>query len=188
MPKASDIKRGQIVEIEGAPHLVKQVEAKSPSARGAATLYKIKFENLLDGQKREASSKGDEIFAEIDCQKRTAQFSYTDDRFAYFMDLEDYGQHALELESLEDELNYLKEGMEGIVLLIINEQAAALELPQSVVLTITETAPGLKGASASARTKPAVLETGLTVQVPEYIEQGETVKVNTTNGKFMSRA
>ena len=104
------------------------------------------------------------------------------------MDLEDYGQHALELESLEDELNYLKEGMEGIVLLIINEQAAALELPQSVVLTITETAPGLKGASASARTKPAVLETGLTVQVPEYIEQGETVKVNTTNGKFMSRA
>jgi elongation factor P len=78
--------------------------------------------------------------------------------------------------------------MEGIVLLIINEQAAALELPQSVVLTITETAPGLKGASASARTKPAVLETGLTVQVPEYIEQGETVKVNTTNGKFMSRA
>ena len=188
MPKASEIKRGQIVEIDAAPHLVKHVEAKSPSARGAATLYKIRFENLISGQKRETSSKGDEIFAEIDCQRRAVQLSYKDDEFAYFMDVEDYSQHALEQTALVDEMNYLIDGTDGITLLVVEDRAVAIELPQSVNLVITETAPGLKGASASARTKPALLETGFTVQVPEYMEPGERVKVNTTTGKFMSRA
>ena len=80
------------------------------------------------------------------------------------------------------------DGSDGITLLVVEDRAVAIELPQSVNLVITETAPGLKGASASARTKPAVLETGFTLQVPEYMEPGERVKVNTATGKFMSRA
>ena len=89
---------------------------------------------------------------------------------------------------LEDQLNYLTDGLEGITALLVEGNIVAVDMPQSVVLEIIETAPGIKGASASARTKPATLSTGLIVQVPEYIEQGEKVKVNTTNGKFMTRA
>ena len=85
-------------------------------------------------------------------------------------------------------MNYMIDGSDGITLLVVEDRAVAIELPQSVNLVITETAPGLKGASASARTKPAVLETGFTLQVPEYMEPGERVKVNTATGKFMSRA
>jgi len=70
----------------------------------------------------------------------------------------------------------------------VDGNLVAINLPQSVVMEITETAPGIKGASASARTKPATVVTGLIVQVPEYIEQGESIKINTTNGKYMSRA
>ena len=74
-----------------------------------------------------------------------------------------------------------------MIALLIDGQIVALEMPQTVILEITETAPGIKGASASARTKPALLSTGLEIQVPEYLETGEHVKVNTTNAKFVSR-
>ena len=104
------------------------------------------------------------------------------------MDLEDYSQYAIGEASLENQLEYLTDGLEGITALLVEGNLVAIDLPQSVVIDITDSSPGIKGATASARTKPATLSTGLVVQVPEYIEQGEKVKVNTTNGKFMSRA
>ena len=152
------------------------------------TLYKFRFKNLLTGLKKEVSSKGEEQFGLIDCQRVSVQFSYVDGDEYHFMDLADYTQYSLNRPDLEDQLGYLKEGLDDITALIINSQIAAIEVPQVVTLLITETAPGLKGASASSRTKPATLETGLVVQVPEYISNGELVKVNTTNAKFMSRA
>jgi elongation factor P len=78
--------------------------------------------------------------------------------------------------------------LDGIFALIMDEAILGIELPQTVILKITETAPGIKGATASGRTKPAVLSTGLEVQVPEYLEPEQDIKVNTTNAKFMSRA
>ena len=78
MPKASELKRGDVVQIENAPHVVKQLEAKSPSARGASTLYKIRFENLVTGQKRDESLKGDDFLGEADYEKVQVQFSYID--------------------------------------------------------------------------------------------------------------
>ena len=78
MPKASELKRGDVVQIDGTPHVVKQLEAKSPSARGAATLYKIRFDNLVTGQKRDESLKGDDFLAEADCERVQVQFSYMD--------------------------------------------------------------------------------------------------------------
>jgi elongation factor P len=104
------------------------------------------------------------------------------------MDIEDYSQHTLNKDELEDSLNYLTDGMEGIYALIVDDRLLGIELPQVVELKITDTAPGIKGASATSRTKPATLVTGLEVQVPEYIETGEVLKINTDNGKFMSRA
>ncbi|MBT4161273.1 MAG: elongation factor P-like protein YeiP [Gammaproteobacteria bacterium] len=188
MPKASDLKRGDVVQLDGAPHVVKQLDAKSPSARGAATLYKIRFDNLVTGQKRDESLKGDDFLVEADCERVQVLFSYIDDNQYVFMNTGDYSQYMLAKESVEEQLDYLSDGLEGITALLVEGSIVAIDLPQSVVLEITDTAPGIKGASASARTKPATLATGLIVQVPEYIEQGERIKVNTTNAKFMARA
>ena len=188
MPKAADLKRGMVVEISGTPHAVKQVEAKSPSSRGASTLYKIRFTNLQTGQKLDESYKGDVLLKEADCVRRQVQFSYVDDELYTFMDMEDYSQYMLSRDDLEGQVGYLTEGLEGITALLADGQVLAVEMPQSVTLEILDTAPGIKGATAAGRTKTAQLSTGLEIQVPEYLEPGEQVKINTTNGKFISRA
>lgn len=188
MPKACELKRGVIVEINGAPHSVKQVEAKSPSSRGASTLYKIRFTNLQTGQKLDESYKGDDFLNEIDCLRTQVQYSYRDGDILMFMDMEDYSQYGRSVDDLEDQVGYLTEGLEGITALLVEGKLMGVELPQSVSLTITDTSPGIKGATATGRTKPAMLSTGLEIQVPEYLESGELVKVNTTTGKFISRA
>lgn len=188
MPKASDLKRGMIVEINGAPHIVKQLEAKSPSSRGAATLYKVRFNNLQTKQKLDESFKGDDFLKDADCLRTEVQYSYFDGDNYTFMNLDDFSQYGLNADDLEGQLEYLTEGLEGITALLVDGVIRGIELPQSVVLTITDTAPGIKGATATGRTKPATLSTGLEVQVPEYLEPGEAIKINTVTGKFMSRA
>lgn len=188
MPKACDLKRGVIVEINGAPHAVKQVEAKSPSSRGASTLYKIRFTNLQTGQKLDDSFKGDDFLKQIDCVRTQVQYSYLDGDIFTFMDMEDYSQYGLNREDIEDQIGYLTEGMEGITALLVDGNILGIELPQSVSLTIVDTTPGIKGSTATGRTKPAMLATGLEIQVPEYLENDELIKVNTTTGKFISRA
>lgn len=188
MPKASELKRGQVVEINGAPHVVKTIDVKSPSSRGANTLYKIRFNNLLSGQKLDETLKGDDSFKEADCQRVNVQYSYKDGDSLVFMNQEDYSQYSMDTQDLEEQLGYIIEGLEGLTALLVGGNMVALELPQVVTLTIVETAPGIKGASASARTKPAILSTGLEVQVPEYIETGTAIKINTGTGKFMSKA
>ena len=188
MPKASELKRGMIVDINGAPHIVKQLEAKSPSSRGAATLYKVRFNNLQTKQKLDESYKGDDFLKEADCLRTQVQYSYLDGDSYTFMNLDDYSQHSLNTEELEGQVPYLTEGLEGITALLVDGVLQGIELPQSVSLNITDTAPGIKGATATGRTKPATLSTGLEVQVPEYLEPGELIKINTVTGKFMSRA
>ena len=188
MPKASDLKRGIIVEINSVPHAVKQVEARSPSSRGASTLYKIRFTNLKTGQKLDESYKGDDFLKEADCARVKVQYSYHDGDSFVFMNLEDYTQYNLNDADLEAQKGYITEGLEGITALIMDDNILGIELPASVDLAITETAPGIKGSSATARTKTAVLPTGIEVQVPEYLETGEIIKINTTTGKYMSRA
>lgn len=188
MPKASDLKKGDVVEIDGTPHVVKQLEARSPSSRGASTIYKIRFNNLVSGQKRDESVKGDQMFPEADAQRVPVQFSYVDGDQYVFMNTEDYTQYFLNQDALEGQIEYLLDGLEDMTGLIVEDSLVGITLPQSVVMEIVETAPGIKGASASARTKPATMSTGLIVQVPEYIEQGESIKINTTNAKYMSRA
>ena len=188
MPKASDLKRGMIVEINGDPHAVKKVETKSPSSRGAATLYKIRFTNLKTRQKLDQSLKGDDMLKDADCMRSKVQYSYFDGDFYTFMNLEDYSQYNLGSDDLDGQLGYLTEGLEGITALLMDGEIIGIELPQSVNMTISDTSPGIKGATASGRTKPAIMSTGLEIQVPEYLENGELIKVNTSNGKFISRA
>ncbi len=187
MPKASELKRGSVVEINGTPHIVKQLEAKSPSSRGASTLYKVRFNNLKTGQKLDESFKSDDFLKEADCVRTKVQFSYIDDTSHVFMNMDDYSQYTIDTVEIEDQVGYLTEGLEGIVALLSDEAVLAIELPNSVNLEITDTAPGIKGSTATGRTKPATLSTGLEVQVPEYLEPGELIKINTVTGKFISR-
>ncbi len=188
MPKASELKRGNVVEIKGDPYVVKKIESRSPSSRGAQTIYKLRFRNAKTGQKLDESCKADDMFTSVDLIKRQVQYLYQDGDMFTFMDIEDYSQYTLGKNELEDCLDYLTDGMEGIYALIVDDRVLGIELPQVVELKITETSPAIKGASATSRTKPATLVTGLEVQVPEYIETGEVLKINTDNGKFMSRA
>lgn len=187
MPKASELKRGMVVEINGQPHAVKQVEAKSPSSRGASTLYKIRYTNLQTGQKLDESYKGDDFLKDADCVKKALQYSYFDGENYVFMDMEDFSQFEQSADDLEGQLGYLTEGLEGIFGLIMDGKLIGIELPQTISLKIVDTAPGIKGATATGRTKPATLSTGLEIQVPEYLEVDDMVKVNTQTGKFMSR-
>jgi elongation factor P len=177
-----------IVEIGGDPHAVKKVESKSPSSRGAATLYKVRFTNLKTGQKLDESLKGDDLLKDADCVRTKVQYSYQDGDLYTFMNMEDYSQYSLNSDDLEGQLGYLTEGLDGITALLMDGEIIGIELPQSVNMTIADTSPGIKGATATGRTKPATLTTGLEVQVPEYLENGEVIKVNTSNGKFISRA
>ena len=188
MPKASELKRGMIIEINDAPHAVKQVDSRSPSSRGASTLYKIRYTNLKTGQKLDESYKGDDFLKEADCVRVKVQYSYNDRENYVFMNSEDYSQYTLNDEDIEAQKGYITDGLEGITALIMDDNILGIELPASVDLEIIETAPGIKGSSATARTKAAVLPTGIEVQVPEYLETGEVIKINTVTGKYMSRA
>jgi elongation factor P len=188
MPKANDLKKGMIVQVNDKPHIVRRSESKSPSSRGAATLYKIRLNCLLTRQKIDLSLKGDDFLPEADCHRAEVQYSYMDGDNYIFMNLTDFSQYSLHSEELEWQAQFLVEQQEEIVALLLDETLMGIELPQSVTLVIDDTPPAVTGSSATNRTKTATLSTGLEVQVPEYLSIGESVKINTSTGKFMSRA
>jgi len=188
MPKASEVKNGMVIDIDGVPHVVKSMEVKSPSARGAATLYKFRFNNMQTGQKLDLTYKGDDLLQEADYDLVPVQFSYHDGSNWVFMNSEDFTQYEIADADMEETRGFITEGMEGLQALIMDGKLLSLKLPPVVELEIVETPPSMKGASATSRTKPAKLTTGLEVQVPEYLEQGEVVRVSTETGKYMSRA
>lgn len=188
MPKASELKKGQVVELADEPHIVKVIDCKSPSSRGASTLYKIRFIHAKSKQKRDESFKGEDFLKEADCQRMQVQFSYRDGEDFCFMNMDDFSQYTLSATELEEESKLLTEGLDGIYALLIDGEIAGIELPQFVELEITETDPSIKGASATNRTKPATLSTGFVIQVPEYLATGDVVKIASATGKFTSKA
>ena len=185
---AKDIKPGSVVNYNDAPCIIENVNVQSPSARGAATLYKYRARNLLTKQKTDITLKGGESLDEANFERRPVKFMYADGTHLHFLDDTDYNQYPLPKEDLEDETQYLTESLEGIMALIYNDECIGVQLPATVHLTITECDPAVRGNSATSRTKSAKLETGLVVQVPEYLKQGEVVKVDTRTGQYLSRA
>ncbi len=186
--KANEIKKGAVIEVEGQKVVIKQMTVQSPSSRSGSTLYKVKGQNVITRQKFERSFKGDENVGEVDFFRRPVQLLYRDAEGCTFMDSESFEQFVVSEESLDEELPYISEGLEGMTALIADGVLLGVDLPATVNLEITECSPGIKGASAAARTKPATLSTGLVVQVPEYLSPGEVIKVNTETGEYMSRA
>ncbi|MCG7499590.1 elongation factor P-like protein YeiP [Vibrio sp. Of7-15] len=188
MPKASEVKKNAAIELNGKVLLVKDINKLTPSGRAGASLYRMRLYDVATGLKVDESFKADEMVNLADFSRHHATFSYIDGDEYVFMDSEDYTPYTFNKDSISEELLFITEETQGLQVLTVDGNPVAIELPSSVELVIVETDPSIKGASASARTKPAVLSTGLTVQVPEYIANGEKIKVNTSEHKFMSRA
>ncbi len=185
---AKEMKPGAVVVSENAPVIIEGVSVQSPSARGAATLYKFRGRDLITRQKVDFVLKGTDNLPEADFHKRVVKLMYKDSDAIHLLDQEDFNQFSLSLEDAGEQLQYLTEELEGMFALIYEGECVGLQLPASVELAITQCDPSTRGNSATARTKPATLETGLVVQVPEYIKEGERVKVDTRTGEFLSRA
>lgn len=185
---AKDFKRRMVVEIDGAPHMIEHIQVQTPSARGAATLYKIKARNLKSKNRVEKTYRGADSLPESSFERRPVQFLYRDPEAFHFMDSESFNQFSLSLEELGDQASYMTENMEGIEALVVDDEVIAIELPDAVDLAISDTTPGVRGNSATGRTKPATLVTGLVVQVPEHLESGTIVRVDTRTGDYLGRA
>ncbi len=188
MPKASEIKKNAVIEHNGKVYFVKDISKLTPSGRAGASLYRMRLYDVATGAKADESFKAEEMITLADFSRRQVSFSYVDGDEYVFMDNEDYTPFNFNKATIAEELLYITEETQGLQVLTVNEQPVAIELPSTVDLTIVETDPSIKGASATSRTKPATLTTGLVVQVPEYISNGEKIKINTAEGKFMSRA
>jgi elongation factor P len=186
--KANELKKGSAIEVDGQSIVIKQVQVQSPSSRSGSTLYKVRGQNVVTRQKFEKSYKGDEVIQQVELSRKQVQYLYRDADGITFMDNETYEQFTIPEATIADELLYLSDGIEGVQALLSGDTLLGIELPTTVVLQVEECSPGIKGASASARSKPATLSTGLVVQVPEYLESGEIIKVNTESGEFISRA
>lgn len=183
---SNDLKRGQVFLLENAPCLVLEISSQSPSARGGQTLIKTRYRNLLTGQVLDKAFKAGERVLEADFEKRKGQFLYADGDNGIFMDLENYEQYELGDEIFGPIKGYLVDGTE-VILGLFESQVVSVEPPMNVELLVTETAPAIKNATAQAQTKDALLETGLTLQVPAYLESGVKIKVDTREGRYVSR-
>lgn len=186
--KASDVKRGNVVEHDGTVYQVRDIERSAPSARGGNVTFRFAMYSIPAGRKYDLSLRADDDLKEVDLVRRQATYSYMDGEAFVFMDAEDYTQYILAPELVGDNAGYIVEGIEGYYVQVIDEEAVGLQVPTNVVLTVTDTAPDMKGSSATKRSKPATLQTGIEVQVPEYISNGEKITVNTLTGEFAGRA
>ncbi len=188
MPKANELKRGMIVRYRDNVCAVRKIDIRTPSSRGSNTLYKVKFQDIQSKQNFDETFKGDDLIEDVDFSRKQATYSYYDGEFHTFLDAEDYTPYALSPDDLGEQVQYLSEGLEDILVMLVEDRPVGIQLPATVEMEIAETAPAIKGATVTKRTKTATTHTGLEVQVPEYLATGEKIKINTDSGDFMSRA
>lgn len=186
--KANEIRRGHVVEHEGRVWQVRDVEKSVPTARGGNTTYRFTLYSIPGAQKLDLSLRADDDLKETELSRREANYSYKDGDAFVFMDAEDYTQYLLDPAVIGDAAGYITDGLEGCYVQLIDGNPVGLQLPPNVVLEVVDTAPELKGGTATKRPKPAKLSTGIEIMVPEYIGNGEKVLVNTVTGEFGGRA
>ena len=183
---SNDLKRGQVILLDNAPCIVIETSSQSPSARGGQTLIKTRYRNLLTDQVLEKAFKAGERVLEADFEKRKGQFLYADGDSGIFMDMENYEQYEVGDETFGSAKGYLVDGTE-VVLGLFENRVVSVEPPMIVELIVADTAPAIKNATAQAQTKEATLETGLIIQVPSYLESGVKIKLDTREGRYVSR-
>ena len=186
--KAYDIKKGNVVEHNGAVYQVRDIERSSPQGRGGNVKFRFTLYSVPGGSKLDLSLGGEDELREVELLRRQATYSYRDGGAFVFLDDEDYTPYLLDAAVVGDAAGYIVDDLAGCYVQIIGDAPVALQLPQSVAIEVVETPPELKGGTATKRPKPARLSTGIEIQVPEYIRSGERVLVNTTTGEFAGRA
>ncbi len=186
--KASEIKKGNVVEHDGRVYQIRDIDRSSPQGRGGNVTYRFIMYSVPGGQKLDLSLRAEDDLRETELTRRAVTYSYKDGDAFVFMDSEDYTQYTLDASAVGEAAGYIVDGIEGCYVQLIDDAPVALQLPQSVVLEVVDTAPEMKGATATKRPKPARLSTGIEILVPEYICVGEKITVNTTTGEFSGRA
>lgn len=184
MYSTSDFKKGLKVLIDGQPYAVVDFQHVKPGKGNQFTRTKLK--NMLTGSNLEKTFKSGEKFEVPDVMTRDCQFLYSDENGFHFMDKENYDQHAMHADDVGDNKNYLIENME-VTLMFFNNRAIGIDVPNTVKLKVTQTDPGLKGNTVTGGSKPATLETGLVVNVPLHINEGDLLKIDTRTGEYMER-
>lgn len=186
MPSTSDLKRGGRFLHDGSPYQATDVAYQTPSARGANTLVKVKARDLVSGQLKSFTFRAGERLDDPDIETRKVQYLYGDGDLHHFMDLEDYEQFSLNPDALEGALEYLLEELH-VKLMFFNGDPISVELPKSMEMEIVECDPGMKGDTVTNVTKSARLSTGLEVQVPLFVNQGDVIRVDTSEGRYVER-
>ncbi len=183
MISGSELRKGIIIELEGKLYQV--IEYQHIKMKRTA-LAKVKLRDMQAGHTVERTFQSDEKFARARLDYRNSQYLYNDGNLYYFMDEESYEQIAISAEQLGDTLNYLKEGM-SLGISSYKGELVGVELPITVELKVIDTGPSFKGDTATAGNKPAKLETGITIQVPLFINNEDIIKVDTRTGSYLER-
>jgi len=182
---ATQLRPGMIIKHNGDLHSVFSVEHRTPGNLRA--FIQAKLRNLRTGAMFEHRFRSPDPIEKITVDEVEMEYLYNDGDAYYFMDTSNYEQTHLSKDTLGDAVNYLISNLQ-IRVEFFDGKAVGIELPQTVDLTVVETEPGLKSATASSVTKPAKTETGLVVQVPPFINEGEKIRVDTSEGAYLSRA
>ena len=180
----SDFKKGLKVLIDNQPYSIVDFQHVKPGKGNQFTRTKLK--NLLTGSNLEKTFKSGEKFGVPDVMTKDCSFLYQDDVGFHFMDKENYEQHMMNEKDVSDAANFLIENLD-VSVIFFNERAIGVDLPNTVVLKVAETDPGVKGNTVTGGSKPAKMETGLTVQVPLHISEGDSLKIDTREGHYIER-
>ncbi|MEB3162127.1 MAG: elongation factor P [Prochlorothrix sp.] len=184
MISSNDFRTGTTIEIDGAVWRVVEFLHVKPG-KGSA-FVRTKLKNVKTGSVVERTFRAGESLPSATIEKRVMQHTYKDGDQYVFMDMESYEEDQLDGSQIGDQVKYLKEGME-VNVLFWGSQVLEVELPNSVVLEVTQTDPGVKGDTATGGTKPAIVETGAQVMVPLFISTGERIKIDTRNDSYLGR-
>jgi len=180
----NDLRTGITIEIDGEVYMVVDFQHVKPG-KGAA-FVRTKIKNVKTGQVFERNFRAGEKLNRAIVERKTMQYLYSEGDVYYFMDTQTYEQIPLSKDQLGDAINYLKENLEVLVM-FYEGVSIGVELPTFVELEVTHTEPGFKGDTATGGSKPATLETGLTIQVPLFINIGDVIRVDTRTGEYLSR-
>jgi len=183
MISSGDLRKGIIIELEGKLYQV--IDYQHIKMKRTA-LARVKLRDIRDGHTIEQTFQASEKFTRARLDYRSMQYLYNDGSLYYFMDNENFEQIPIDTNQLGDTVNYLKEGM-SLEVSSYKGELIGVEMSITVELQVTETGPGFKGDTATAGNKPAKLETGITIQVPLFINNGDTIKVDTRTGAYLER-
>ncbi|MCS7279932.1 MAG: elongation factor P [Thermodesulfobacteriaceae bacterium] len=181
----SDFRRGLKIEWEGKPYEVLEFQHLKVAQSQATVRTKLK--DLITGRVLEVNFRSGERFEKPELEEREVQYLYKEGSNFVFMDLEDYDQIYLNQKEVGEAIKFLKENL-TVSILFYKGKAIGIELPKVVELRVIETEPGFKGDTVGSATKPAKLETGMVVQVPLFINEGDVIRIDTRTGEYVERA